>query len=351
MKLVIATPLYPPEIGGPATYAKTLAEGLLKRGIEVEVVAFSEVRHLPRILRHYAYYRRVRSAARSADVVLALDPFSVGFPALRAARRAKKPFVVKIVGDYAWEQGTQRFGVTETLDEFIHTKKVPFPVRVFRWVQVRVAQSATRIVVPSHYLQMVVRAWGVPESRIHVIYNAVPLEELGTVPKSVQSLPRPLVVTAGRLVPWKHIEGVIDAVAAVPYMSLAIVGDGPERTTLAKRAAEQLGARVVFTGALSHADLLATVKSASVLVLNSSYEGLSHVLVEAAMLGVPIIATNAGGNNEVVEEGVNGILVPVGNTDKLVQALRESKASRRANTSKFTEEAMLAATETLLTSL
>ena len=99
MKIVLATPLYPPEIGGPATYAKLLEEGLPSSGIEVALVKFSEVRHLPKLIRHYAYYRRVLAAVRRADAVLALDPVSVGLPAMWAARKAGKPFVVKIVGD------------------------------------------------------------------------------------------------------------------------------------------------------------------------------------------------------------------------------------------------------------
>jgi hypothetical protein len=63
MKLVIATPLYPPEIGGPATYAKLLEDGLSNLGIEIKLVKFSEVRHLPKIIRHFAYYRRVLARA------------------------------------------------------------------------------------------------------------------------------------------------------------------------------------------------------------------------------------------------------------------------------------------------
>src|SRR3989338_1641940 len=126
MKLVIATPLYPPEIGGPATYSRLLEEGLPMKGIEVELVKFSEVRHLQKLIRHYVYYRRVLKAARGADAVLALDPVSVGLPAMWAAKRAKKPFVVKIVGDYAWEQGRQRFGVEAELDDFVQTETGPF---------------------------------------------------------------------------------------------------------------------------------------------------------------------------------------------------------------------------------
>src|SRR3989338_4085545 len=144
MKLVIATPLYPPEIGGPATYAKLLFEGLPKKAIEVELVKFSDVRHLPKFIRHYVYYRRVLMAARSADAILALDQVSVGLPALYAAQKLGKPFFVKIVGDYAWEQGQQRFGITENLDEFVKTKNVPFSVRMLRRIQIRAAVVSGR---------------------------------------------------------------------------------------------------------------------------------------------------------------------------------------------------------------
>src|SRR3989344_4699138 len=208
MKIVIATPLYPPEIGGPATYAKLLFEGLPKKGIEVDLVKFSDVQYLPKIIRHFAYYRRVLKAAKNADVVLALDPVSVGLPAMKAAQKARKPFVVKIVGDYAWEQGQQRFGITQTLDEFVQTQRVPFRVQVLRRIQTRVAREAARIIVPSEYLKGVVATWGIPIGNIEVIYNAVPIEKLGVVPEAVSALPRPLVVTAGRLVPWKHMDVV-----------------------------------------------------------------------------------------------------------------------------------------------
>ncbi|OGG48259.1 hypothetical protein A2678_01595 [Candidatus Kaiserbacteria bacterium RIFCSPHIGHO2_01_FULL_53_31] len=350
MRIVIATPLYPPEIGGPATYAKILAEALPKRGIEVELITFSGVRHLPKIIRHCAYYRRVLRAARVADAVLALDPVSVGLPAMRAAKRAGKPFIVKIVGDYAWEQGRQRYDVAESLDKFVKTNDVPLAVRVLRWVQTRVAATATRVIVPSEYLKKIVAAWSIPSEKIEVIYNAVLLENLGTVPDAVAKLPRPLVVTAGRLVPWKNIGSVIDAAEALSA-SLAIIGDGPERALLTQQAEEKIPGRFVFTGQLSHADTLATMQSAAVFVLNSSYEGLSHLLIEALALGVPVIATNAGGNSEVIENGVNGMLVPVGDTHALVQALVATHRPRSENGSKFSEEKMVTATVELLNSL
>ena len=358
MRLVIATPLYPPEIGGPATYARLLFEGLPAKGIEVELVKFSEVRRLPKIIRHYAYYRRVLKAARAADAVLALDPVSVGFPAMKAARRAGKPFFVKIVGDYAWEQGRQRFGITANLDDFIETKRVPFMVLFLRKMQTSVACSAKCIIVPSDYLKRIVAAWGISEDKIKVVYNAVLLEEAGAVPGAVAALPRPLVVTAGRLVPWKGMRGVINAVAAIPDASLAIVGDGSERVTLLRHGNEKLPGRFELAGALSHRDTLAVMASADAFVLNSSYEGLSHLLIESISLGVPAVATAVGGNAEVISDGENGLLVPAGNDEALARALARVlqddalrarfRARSQESAARFSVDTMLAAVQAII---
>lgn len=361
MKVVIATPLYPPEIGGPATYAKLLEAGLPKHGIEVVLVKFAEVRHLPKVVRHYAYYRRVYKAAQGADLILALDPVSVGWAVRKAARCLNKPYVVKIVGDYAWEQGQQRFGVTENLDQFVKNKKVPFFVRILRHVETQVARSAKKVIVPSDYLKSIVEAWGIAASKIEAIYNAIEREDAGTVPEAVAKLARPLVVTAARLVPWKRVDGVIDAVAATSGVSLVVVGDGPLKGELEARAQEKLASRAIFTGKLSHADTLAVIKSADIFVLNSSYEGLSHLLVEAQMLGTPTIATAVGGNPEVITDGQNGLLVASGDTAALTAAIvrlladpelgkRFTEASREAS-KRFAIDTMLESTATFLKAL
>ena len=325
MKLVIATPLYPPEIGGPATYVKILEEGLPTHNIDVEVVKFNDVRHLPKIIRHYAYYRRVLKAARHADAVLALDPVSVGLPAMCAAKKAGKPFVVKIVGDYAWEQGQQRFGISQTLDEFVKTSRTPFPVHALRWIQSRVARSAVQIIVPSEYLKGLVTVWGIPTDKIQVIYNAVLTDSIGMVPEAMNKLPQPLVVSVGRLVPWKGMDRLIDGIWSArreeSNASLVIVGDGPERTNLEQYATKMLKENYLFTGELSHADALAVIQKADIFVLNSSYEGLSHVLIEALKLGSSIITTNAGGNSEVIMKG-DGIIINVGDERFLASSLK-----------------------------
>jgi len=303
MKIVVATPLYPPEIGGPATYAKLLCEGLPKMGrsdlpkrIGVEVIKFRDVRHLPKIIRHYAYYRRIARAARGADVVLALDPVSVGLPALKAAQKAGKPFVVKIVGDYAWEQGQQRFGVTQDLDEFVRTEQYNFFVRKLQRIQTYVAQNATKIIVPSEYLKSIIRAWGIPREKVEVIYNGIELP--AEIPTPQRNAGEFLIVSAGRRVPWKGFEAIEQIAQAHADWRVFIASDLPR------------------------AEALGWIRTADVFVLNSSYEGLSHVLIEAQALGVPTIATLAGGNPEVIKNGENGILVEYNNVKEISEAVK-----------------------------
>ncbi len=364
MKLVIATPLYPPESGGPATYAKNLEQGLPPLGDEVILVKFSEVRGYPKVIRHVLYFLKVLKAARRADIVLALDPVSTGFPAALAARVLGKPYVVKVVGDFAWEQGRQRFGITAQLDTFVHDKHVPLMVSIFRLIQTSVARHAARVMVPSQYLKKIVTAWGIDPEKITVIYNAIESEEGGSVPEAAH-VGRPRIVTAARLVPWKGITGIIDAIAALgqdfPTLTLTVVGEGPGHAELSAYADEKAPGRVSFIGAQSHRDTLAIMKDSDTFVLNSSYEGLSHVLVESLLMGCMTIASIAGGNPEVITDEDNGLLVPVGDTAALITALRRSLTdgtlrarltSRALETaSRFSITRMLSEAHALLSSL
>jgi glycosyltransferase involved in cell wall biosynthesis len=365
MRLLIATPLYPPDSGGPATYAKALGEGLSAHGIDVSLVKFGEVRHKPKVLRHVLYFWNVYQAARGTDLVLALDPVSVGLPALIAARLRRVPFVVKVVGDYAWEQGRQRFRVWLPLEEFVRTEQVSLPVHMLRMVETFVAEQARCVIVPSLYLKGIVTAWGIEEEKIVVIENAQPAAHPGTLPETLAHLPSPRIVTAGRLVPWKGVHGVIASMVEVreriPGAHLVIVGDGPEREALERYAASRLKEGYTFTGALPHDEALAVIQHADIFVLNSSYEGLSHILLEALTLGKAIVATKAGGNPEVIEHGKNGHLISIGDTDALTvatltilkdPAYRASlEGAAKESSLHYAPERMLEATATLLTSL
>jgi hypothetical protein len=154
MKILIATGLYPPESGGPATYTKLLVERLPALGMDMAVLPFSVVRYLPKVLRHGAYFWKCFWLAQKVDIVYAQDTVSVEFPAALAAILAGKKFLVRVPGDYAWEQARQRFGIIDELDVF-QTKRYGLHIELLRSVQKFVARRACAVVVPSEYMKTV----------------------------------------------------------------------------------------------------------------------------------------------------------------------------------------------------
>jgi glycosyltransferase involved in cell wall biosynthesis len=365
MRLVVATPLYPPEPGGPATYAKLLEDGLPAFGIDVEVIKFSDIVHFDSGIRHLAFFWRVFKAGLHADAIYALDPVSVGLPAMLAAKLLFKPFALKVVGDFAWEQGRQRFSINSSLDDFVRTKNIPLSLQPLRFIQTLVARSAKKVIVPSQYLELIVAEWGVRRQKISVVWNAVDISRLGIAPKELTSLPQPRVIAVGRLVPWKGFFELIEALQVLRnnriYASLAIVGDGPDRYALEEKARDVLKQGYLLSGSLGHEDTLAAIAACDVFVLDSSYEGLSHTLIEALSLGMAVVASNIGGNREVVENEKNGLLVAPGSASNLAVAIerlikdealnKTLRKNAQAAKQLFSKETMLQKTASQLLSL
>jgi glycosyltransferase involved in cell wall biosynthesis len=188
---------------------------------------------------------------------------------------------------------------------------------------------AKHIIVPSEYLKSVVTRWGVKEDKIKVIYSALyPL----IVDESKEELRRsfsfktPTIVTAGRLVPWKGFQALLEVTARMkssfPDITLVIAGDGELRVELENRIRElDLTNNVRLIGSVSKEALGATIKAADLFVLNTAYEGLSHQLLEVMDLDVPIVTTNAGGNPELITDQVHGRLVTYNDVDELGEAI------------------------------
>jgi glycosyltransferase involved in cell wall biosynthesis len=128
------------------------------------------------------------------------------------------------------------------------------------------------------------------------------------------------VVSVGRLVPAKGMDVVIDACAGVGR-PLVIAGRGTELDALQERAAA-LNADVRFAGFLDRDALGDLYRQASVVVLASQTEGLPNVVLEAMAHGRPVVATPVGAIPDLIEDGVNGLLIPVGDTEALGSALK-----------------------------
>jgi glycosyltransferase involved in cell wall biosynthesis len=333
MRVLIVTPLFPPDIGGPAVHAKLLYDSLPARGIAVEVISFGGVRHLPKIVRHIFFLFALLRVASRADIVYALDPVSVGLPALVAARLCGKKFILRIAGDYAWEQGTERFNIDESLASFSksrHKETYPFILRVLRTVERYVAQRAARVVVPSAYLKWIIENWDVSGSKIDIVYNGIVADVEAGNRETLRELLKvrgKLIVSAGRLVPLKGFMDLILTAKELrrefPEIRLCIVGEGPQKREL-ERLIEKNGLldTVILAGGLDQDVFFRYIKASDVFVLNSWHETFSHVLLETMAIGTPIVATKVGGTPEIIEHEKEGILIPPRNRRELANALR-----------------------------
>ena len=136
---------------------------------------------------------------------------------------------------------------------------------------------------------------------------------------------RPLILGVGRLAAQKNFELLIAAFAKLRQRRkarLLILGEGPQRSRLEALALSTgLGEDISLPGAVGNPS--AYMRRADVLVLPSKSEGFGLVLVEAMAVGCPVVATRSGGPEEVIQEGVSGILTSPGDPDEMAVALGE----------------------------
>jgi glycosyltransferase involved in cell wall biosynthesis len=329
LRLALVTGIFPPDIGGPATHVADLREELALRGHRVTVVTLWNgpntrtdggvvrfPRRWPWPVRLTAVTRWLASHGRAHDLVYAtgLHP-----AAAAGARVATLPLVAKVVGDPAWERAA-RLGLTNaSFESFQRHRQGAWSAGAMRWLRDWSLLRADAVAVPSEYLRQVVKGWSWLLDPV-VIPNGVRLRVPPDVPRRPGRDLRALCV--GRLVAHKHLDRVLDSVAAVDEVTLDVVGDGPERSRLEAQVQDRgMTERITFHGSLDRDGVARAMAAADALVLASSYEGLPHVAIEALAAGTPIVSPPVGGMAEVLTDGSNGLAVDPPSALELGRAL------------------------------
>jgi glycosyltransferase involved in cell wall biosynthesis len=335
VKVLVVSGIWPPDVGGPASHAPDVADFLRARGHEVEVVTTADappaerdypVRAVPRHhrpgVRHYRGAALVHHRARTADVVYTTGMF--GRSAL-GATLARKPYVVKLTADPAFERSRRRGLVQGDVDEFQHGGRgaAVALLRVVRDVELR---HAAHVFTPSAYLRELALAWGVRPEQVSVLPNPAPaipaLADRDELRRSFR-LNGATLAFAGRLTAQKSLGRALEALAGAEGVELVIAGEGPDREPLERHASELgLAGRVRFLGAQPRERIVELFRAADATILSSSWENFPHTVVEALAVGTPVLAMEAGGVAEIVCDGVNGLLVAPGDTAALAQAVR-----------------------------
>src|SRR3569623_1007794 len=217
MKIVLATPIYPPEIGGPATYTKELAMRFAKSE-QVTIVAYADEAQvvegaklvlvaksqglLTRLVQFF--FALVREAAR-ADVIYVQNAVAAGLTAALAGRLLRRPVVLKFVGDEAWERATQAGKTQKNLADFLAQPQGGLKTSVFISIQRFVLTHVSAVVQPSELLGEILSGYyGVEPTKITVNYTAF---EGAPTTQTAPRKPRQKL-SVPRLVSWKRIDGI-----------------------------------------------------------------------------------------------------------------------------------------------
>jgi glycosyltransferase involved in cell wall biosynthesis len=335
VNVLVVSGIWPPDVGGPASHAPDVAAFLLERGHRVEVVTTAAAppaprpypvqwisRSLPKGVIHARTAAEISRRARAADVVYTTGMFG---RSAAGAQLARRPYVLKLTADPAFERARRRSLVAGNVDEFQRLDGGS-AVRVLRLARDAELRGAAHVFTPSSYLRELAVSWGVAPERVSVLPNPTPqpvvLPPRDELRRSF-GFDGPALAFAGRLTAQKSLGVALAALAGVDGVELAIAGEGDEREPLERRARELgLQSRVRFLGAQPRERVVELFHAADASILSSSWENFPHTVVEALAVGTPVIATDAGGVAEVVRDEENGLLVATGDAPALAAAIR-----------------------------
>jgi glycosyltransferase involved in cell wall biosynthesis len=247
--------------------------------------------------------RRLRSL--ELDVFHAHHPFLLGASARRLARSAGRAFV---------------FTYHTLYDRYAHYVPLPGPMvarRAIRW-SARFADTADLILAPSAFVARRLRAQGVWRP-IEVLPTGVDLDRFRPGDRAAErgalgiGPDDRVLLYVGRLDREKNLELVLEAVARVraPQLRLLLVGRGTQAAALRRAAASRgLGDRVELRGGAPPDALPAYYRAADAFVFASTTETQGLAVLEAMACGLPVVAVRASGVEEIVTDGVSGLLVP-----------------------------------------
>jgi len=317
LKILITVGIFPPDIGGPASFVPKIAKLLQENGFEVTIICLSnekivdnESYKIIRILRNQNLMIRwiktifkMISNGRDSDII-----FVNGLPmeAYIANLFLRKKLIRKVVGDWAWERGRNKGIINDSFDEF-QKNKHNLHLEIAKFSRGWTATKADLVITPSVHLKNVVKNWGVSENNLKVIYNGTNIQS--KITKKENEVLH--FITVGRLAPWKNIDKIIQAMAILNEKGFNfifnIVGSGPLNEKLKILVKElKLENKIFFLGQKNTKELNKIYLDSDIYIQASGYEGLPHVILEAINFNLSIISTPIGGTNEILLDGKNG---------------------------------------------
>ena len=346
MKIVLATGIYPPDIGGPATYVRALAEELLKKGNEVKVVTYGDegsvkvgkcegvnVLHVSKsggpILRWMRYAKALRAHGADADIVIAFSSVSAGVP-LKLAGLKKPKKILRLGGEFFWERYTDRGGM-KGLREWYGSTHYLTTVTT-HWFMGWLLRTFDHIVFSTRFQEELYEKHYKNLPKHSVLENALPA---GTPVRHQKHDPFRLLFM-GRFVGFKNLIALLKAVGALReaplHTIMTFVGSGPMESCLRSLVTKlHLQNFVTFLPPVHREEKQRVFAEHDLLVLPSITEISPNVALEARAAGLPVLLTKETGLSTQLSEGM--MLRDLSDAEKIAGAIKDSEGNYAKNAS------------------
>ena len=321
MDILITVGIFPPDIGGPASFVPKISKYLISKGHNVKIICLSEKenltykdelnvirinRNLPIISRWLKTIVKIYNVSKKSDLIFVNG---LGTETTIANLFSRKKVIRKIVGDPVWERVYNKKLIHESFDDFQENKHGLF-ISLQKFIRNWSINKSNLIITPSQHLKAFIDKIGF-DKNIFVINNGVNIEQLNKVVldnKIIQLL------VISRLVSQKNIDLIIKAVKIMEdeNILLNIVGDGSEINNLKQLVKKyELNEKVNFIGKIENTKLSDFLKVADIFIQASNYEGLPHSILEAINYEIPILSTEVGGCSVLLNKGERGYIIPM----------------------------------------
>lgn len=325
VKILLATGIFPPDIGGPATFAKFFLEESGRYGIRPDLLTFTDEKEgvhkidtalISRKNNIFLRYGRVFLAAwrlsKGKDLIYSLDVSSVGLPCLLVKiLKPKIKLVFRVGGDRQWEQAVEDGRCHATLEDYYQQRVFIFKEKLSYFLMKQAFRLADGIVFNAQIIADVfARNYDIKASKIYVIRNFqdADIEAVGVVLKKQKIR----LFFGGRLVAFKNILGFLEIFKDIDFSEFdkevifQINGDGPERQKIADYIERNnLNRRVEFHSKVPRAEMLRLIGESDVFILPSLTEVNANTVSEVLLLGQPILLTKFSESCYIGEKNAN----------------------------------------------
>ena len=320
MRVLVTVGIFPPDIGGPATFVPKIAKYFQDElNYEIEILTLSDNknsninddftvkridRNLPIIYRWLKTIFTIYKLGKNKDLIFVNG---LGTETTIANIFLKKKIIRKIVGDPVWERAYSKAKISENFDEF-QVKNYGFSISFQKKVRSFSIKKSDIVVTPSQHLKNFILNLGF-KNKIEIINNGVFIPEENT---NIFTNDQINITIVSRLVSHKNIKKIIRAISDLndPLIYLNIIGDGPELNQLQKISLESNNKdNIIFHGKLNRDEINHIFLKSDIYIQASNYEGLPHSLLEAMSYGIPVLCTPVGECKEILGNEDRGYIL------------------------------------------